>query len=54
MFPEERSLAEVASSADLSQEMAVRTENASFEDAAVAVAVAVAVAGDSACYSSPN
>ena len=48
MIPEERSLAGAASSADLSREMAARTENASFEDAAVAVA------GDFARYSSPN
>ena len=54
MIPEERSPAEVASSADLSREMAVRTENASFEDAAVVAAVAAAVAGDSAWYSSRN
>ena len=41
MIAKERSLAKGASSADLSREMAVRAENASFEDAA-------AVAGDSA------
>ena len=40
MIRQERSLAEAASSADLSWEMAAQTEKALFEDAAVAVAAA--------------